>query len=208
MWTPRSRWCVVDARLAAWCLAGGLTGYGSAGCNDELMEEVPTDVCASGKRWAGDFTGNEEMYPGSDCVTCHRTVDGPPLMVAGTVYGTPDPEGARTTAPGCYGVEGARVTITTADGATLEATTNRAGNFYFEGDWQALPTPYSVEVEYTLPNGRLTRQAMATLPSYGGCGRCHDPAATPTPGVLPGTMPGPEEVVDGAFPIYTGPVDP
>ena len=68
--------------------------------------------------------------------------------------------------------------------------------------------PYGVELEYTLPDGRVTRQTMATLPSYGGCARCHDPAATPTPGVLPGTMPRPEEVVEGAFPIYTGPLYP
>jgi hypothetical protein len=197
MRTPRSIWRAA-AGIGTWCAA--------LACHDELVEDVPTDVCASGKRWVGEFTGNEEMYPGSDCVSCHRTLDGPPLMAAGTVYGVPDPDGARSIVPQCFGVEGARVTITTGDGATLETTTNRAGNFYFEGQPEALVKPFSVELEYTLPDGRVTRQAMATLPSYGGCARCHDPAASPTPGVLPGTMPAPDEVVDGAFPIYTGPL--
>jgi hypothetical protein len=105
-------------------------------------------------------------------------------------------------------VEGAQVSITGADGTRLQTHTNRAGNFYFEGREDALAKPFSVEVEYTLPGGRLTRQAMATLPSYGGCAHCHDPNLTATPGALPGTAPARADVVEGAFPIYTGPVDP
>jgi hypothetical protein len=180
-----------------------------AGCNDELVEDVPTSVCASGKRWVGEFTPNEEMYPGQDCVGCHLSLDGPPLMAAGTVYGLPDRDGARTSAPLCFGVEGAQVTITGAEGTVLQTRTNRAGNFYFEGQPDALPVPFSVQVDYTLPNGRATAQTMTTRVSYGGCGRCHDPsvaATTATPDLMPGAIAGPDDVIDPDFPIFTGPL--
>lgn len=179
-----------------------------ASCNDELVEDVPTSVCASGKRWAGEFTPNEEMYPGQDCVSCHLSLDGPPLMAAGTVYGLPDRDGARTSVPYCFGVEGVLVTITGAEGTVLQTRTNRAGNFYFEGDPDALPVPFSVQLDYALPSGR-TVQTMTTQPSYGGCGRCHDPtaaAAAATPGVMPGKVAAPDDVIDADFPIFTGPL--
>src|SRR5687767_9212594 len=94
----------VPARLAgvfARCVALVSSLALGAGCNDELVEEVPTTVCASGKRWVGEFTPNEEMYPGEDCVGCHLSSDGLPLMAAGTVYGLPDREGPRTSEPLC-----------------------------------------------------------------------------------------------------------
>jgi hypothetical protein len=176
------------------------------GCGEDLVESVPTTVCASGKRWVGESTPNEEMYPGQDCVGCHRVIDGPPFMAAGTVYGLPDPLGARTTGSLCFGVEGAHVEITLADGAVLETTTNRAGNFYFEGFPDSLLTPFRVDVEYTLPDGRLTRQSMKTEPSYGGCARCHGPSPAPTPGVTSGGTPGPDVIIADVYPIWTGPV--
>jgi hypothetical protein len=178
-----------------------------AACNDELVEEVSTDVCASGKRWVGDLTPDEEMYPGQDCLSCHQALDGPSFIAAGTVYGLPDPEGTRTVNPYCFGVEGARVTITGADGSVLSTRTNRAGNFFFEGPKDALAMPFRAELESTLPNGRVTHQPMATLPSYGGCAHCHDPRTPPTPGALAGTMPAPGDVVDGAYPLWTGPLE-
>lgn len=175
-------------------------------CNDDLVESVPTTVCASGKRWAGELTPSEEMFPGEDCVSCHRALDGPPLMAAGTVYGLPDPDGERTAHGNCFGVEGALVTITTADGEQLQARTNRAGNFFFEGREASLVTPFSVTVEYVLPSGHRTVQSMTTQPSYGGCARCHLPGVTATPGVLAGGFPGPEDVIADVYPIFTGPV--
>lgn len=175
-------------------------------CGDDLVETVPESVCASGKRWAGEFTPSEEMYPGQDCVTCHRILDGPPLMAAGTVYGLPDPDGARTTAPLCFGVEGASVTITMANGDVLHTTTNRAGNFYFEGQPEALVTPYRVDVESRMPDGRLTRQSMKTQPSFGGCANCHGNPAEPTPGVTSGGTPAPTDIIADVYPIYTGPL--
>jgi hypothetical protein len=176
-----------------------------ASCNDDLVEDVPTSVCASGKRWAGEFTPNEEMYPGEDCVGCHMGYDGPPLMAAGTVYGLPDRDGTRTSEPLCFGVEGVLVTITGAEGTVLQTRTNRAGNFYFEGQPDALPVPFSVQ----LANGIATTQTMTTQPSYGGCGRCHNPTAAAdaaTPDVMPGEIAGPDDVIDADFPIFTGPL--
>ena len=175
-------------------------------CNDDLVHEVPRDVCASGLRWAGELTPNEEMYPGRDCVGCHRDNDGPELLAGGTVYGVVDPEGTRTTQNDCFGVEGARVTITAGDGQVLETVTNRAGNFFFEGPESALVMPFRVAIEYTLPDGRQSRQFMASSPSYGGCARCHSPEAESTPGAEPGRVLGRDEVVPDVFPIYTGPV--
>lgn len=177
-----------------------------AACGEDLVRDVPTDSCASGKRWVGELTASDEMFPGTDCVGCHRALDGPELMAAGTVYGLPDADGSRTVEEFCFGVEGAQVTITTADGEVLQTRTNRAGNFYFQGRPESLVTPYRVEVEYTLANGHRTVQPMVTQPSYGGCGYCHNPAAEATPGVEPGGTPAPDAVIEGAYPIWTGPL--
>jgi hypothetical protein len=172
------------------------------------VDEVSKDVCASGKRWVGELTPNEWMFPGRDCVGCHKYSDGPELMAAGTIYGLPDEKGARTTAPDCFGVEGATVTITAGDGQVLRTRTNEAGNFYFEGRQASLKKPFQVVVEYTSREGVYSREFMGSSPSYGGCARCHNPQeAVPTPDALAGTTLGPDEVVEGAFPIYTGPVD-
>lgn len=177
-----------------------------AACGEHLVEDVPADVCASGKRWVGELTASEEMFPGTDCVSCHRALDGPQLFVGGTVYGLPDADGSRTVEPFCFGVEGAQVTITMADGEVLHTRTNRAGNFYFMGPPESLVTPYRVAVEYTLPDGRQTVQPMLTQPSYGGCAYCHNPSAEPTPGIEPGGTPDPDAVIEGAYPIWTGPL--
>jgi hypothetical protein len=187
----------------SWLLASALF---SAACDQDLVEDVPTEVCASGKRWVGDLTPNEEMFPGRDCVGCHKEYDGPELMAGGTIYGLQDPEGARTTESDCFGIEGARVTLTTGDGQMLQTLTNRAGNFYFEGRESALVKPFSAVVEYTLPDGRLSRQPMGSSPSYGGCARCHRPDAVPTAGAEAGRELAADEVVPDVFPIFTGPV--
>jgi hypothetical protein len=178
----------------------------ASSCKDDLVDDVSPDVCASGKRWIGDVTPSEEMFPGHDCVGCHRDFGGPELMLGGTIYGLPDPDGARTTLPDCFGVEGAQVTVTAADGLVLQTRSNRAGNFYFEGREASLAKPFRVTVEYASPDGQISREPMNTSPSYGGCARCHNPQeARGTPGLDPGGIVGPDEVVAGAYPIYTGP---
>jgi len=189
---------------SAFALAIGLVW----GCNSDLVDDVSPDVCASGRRWIGGLTPNKEMYPGHDCVGCHRDYDGPELMLGGTIYGLPDPDGARTTRHDCFGVEGAQVTVTAADGQVLQTRTNRAGNFFFEGRQDSLAKPFTVTVDYTAPDGTFTREPMNSKPSYGGCARCHTPGhPEPTPGAEAGSTLGPDDVVEGAYPIYTGPVD-
>jgi hypothetical protein len=175
-------------------------------CADELVEDVPTDICASGKRWAGELTPSEEMYPGRDCVGCHKDSGGPELLAAGTVYGLVDPDGTRTILNDCFGVEGARVTLTAGDGQVLETVTNRAGNFYFEGRESSFITPFEVALEYDFPDGRRSRERMNSRPSYGGCARCHRTDATPTLGAGPDRELAPGEVVPYVLPIFTGPV--
>ncbi|MEY4543929.1 MAG: hypothetical protein RL685_124 [Pseudomonadota bacterium] len=166
------------------------------------------EVCYSQKRWIGKLTPSEEMYPGRDCVGCHRDSSGPELMAAGTIYGAVDAEGTVTTDNDCFGVEGATVTITAADGQVLKTRTNRAGNFYFEGRESSLAKPFKVVVQYTRSDGALTYQFMNTSPSYGGCARCHTPGVQGTPDAVAGAELGPEEVVEGVYPIFTGPLEP
>jgi hypothetical protein len=173
-------------------------------CDATLVEDVSTGVCASGKRWVGKLTGDEEMYPGHDCVGCHKDYDGPEFMAAGTVYGVLDQDGSRTINQDCFGLEGAKVTITSGDGQVLETTTNRAGNFFFQGRPDSLVKPFSAVIEYTSPEGRYSREPMATTPAYGGCAHCHSLAATGTAGGIAGDEPGPADIVQGVAPLFTG----
>ncbi|HEU4584037.1 MAG TPA: hypothetical protein VFS67_37525 [Polyangiaceae bacterium] len=147
----------------------------------EDSEPVSTDICASGRRWIGGDTGNIEMSPGTDCVGCHLATDAPLLMAAGTVYGVTD--NASQIENHCYGLEGVEVEIEGSDGQVWTTKTNRAGNFYFDGDPSWLAKPYTASFRYTTADGNLANpQMVQALPSYGGCARCHDggrAAATP-----------------------------
>lgn len=164
-------------------------------CGD-LTESVPTDVCLSGIRWTGGSASDEEMAPGTDCLACHLANDGPPFMAAGTVYATVD--NASQIANDCFGLEGVEVEIEGADGQVLTTTTNRAGNFYFDGDPAELPKPYVARFRYTKPDGSFASPQMTTEPSYGGCAHCHDSRVPATPGI---DITDPESVrpVDGLF---------
>ena len=189
-------------------LAVGLGASALWACAEDLVDDTGPEVCYSQKRWIGKLTANEEMYPGHECVGCHRQFDGPEFMAAGTVYGVLDPEGTVTTRNDCFGVEGALVTITAADGQVLQTRTNRAGNFYFEGRESSLAKPFKVNVQYELPDGTLTSQPMNTSPSYGGCAKCHTPGVRATPDAVAGAVLGPDATVEGVYPIFTGPVPP
>jgi hypothetical protein len=181
------------------------------GCNDETVEDVPQDVCVSGKRWIGGRRGSEEMYPGRDCVGCHLENDGPQLMAGGTVYGfSQGREGAfairdlgKPQSTDCFGVEGIKVTIVGDDLEEFTTTTNRAGNFFFEGRPDELAKPiFSARIEFTVVDtpGGMPRDisiAMTTRPSYGGCARCHSPYVVPTD-PLPAPPYPPETVVSFA----------
>jgi hypothetical protein len=63
--------------------------------------------------------------------------------------------------------------ITDAAGREFSSTTNRAGNFYIEGDESAFAMPYTATLSFTR-DGELLNASMFAVPSYGGCARCHD----------------------------------
>jgi hypothetical protein len=150
----------------------------------ELTEKVSTDVCLSGIRWIGKNSRDEEMSPGSDCVGCHIENDGPPLSAGGTIYASID--NTSQIENDCFGLEGVEVEIEAANGTVLKTTTNRAGNFYFDGTPASLAKPYTARFRYTLPDGAVVSpQMIVTQPYYGGCARCHDDRAAFTPELEP-----------------------
>ena len=134
-------------------------------------ESVSRDVCYSGTRWIGGSSSDPEMSPGTDCLECHAQNDGPPLVAAGTVYAVAD--NTREIENDCFGLEGVEVEIEGADGRLFQTTTNRAGNFYFDGYPVDLVKPYVARLRYTTPEGRVVSpQMVVTEPYYGGCARC------------------------------------
>jgi hypothetical protein len=167
-------------------------------CNDELTEEVPKEVCYSQLRWVGEKRGSPEMFPGRDCVGCHLDNDGPPLALGGTLYAfvmrPPDVLAAQT-GEDCYGLEGKVVTVTDANGQEFNLTTNRAGNFYVEGNPEDFAKPFSVAINDW--NGPDQDTPMATKPMYGGCARCHDPLVPPAMGADFNTAPTDAEYRNG-----------
>ena len=157
----------------------GICAFIMFACNDELVEEVTKDVCYSEHRWIGGKRGSPEMYPGRDCVGCHLDNDGPPLAIGGTLYAyvlsSPDVLAAQS-GEDCFGEPGRLITITDAEGQVFELTTNRAGNFYVEGNPDDFAKPFNAEIrDWVNGEGQLSTNPMATAPMYGGCARCHDP---------------------------------
>jgi hypothetical protein len=151
----------------------------SFACQDELVEEVTKDVCYSEKRWIGEKRGSPEMYPGRDCVGCHLDNDGPPLAIGGTIYpyllGAPQIFEAQS-GEDCFGIEGVTVTIEDYEGQAFELTTNRAGNFYLEGNPGDLAKPFTAAIDWLDGDGNPQTTSMTlTSPMYGGCARCHSP---------------------------------
>ena len=150
-------------------------------CNDDTTEVVTKDVCYSEMRWVGGKRGSEEMFPGRDCVGCHIDNDGPQLALGGTVYsyvlGTPEEYATLQTGTDCFGLEGVKVTVTDASGQLYELTTNRAGNFFVEGDprdFDKQGAGFTVQLEY-----EGIKPPMGVEPRYGGCAHCHDPTQPP-----------------------------
>ena len=156
---------------------------GLLGCSG-TTESVGRDVCLSGTRWIGKSTSDPEMSPGTDCVGCHLDNDGPPLVAGGTVYGGVDNQSQIEN--DCFGLEGVEVELEGSDGTLLRTTTNRAGNFYFDGYPESLPKPYVARFRYVAPDGRVIEpQMIITAPTYGGCAQCHDARAVATPDLAP-----------------------
>jgi hypothetical protein len=166
----------------ALCLGGSVLS--AFACDDETTEVVDKEVCYSGMRWVGEKRGSPEMFPGRDCVGCHIDNDGPQLAVGGTIYAyvlSPGAPGLQAqTGTDCFGLEGVQLTIEDGDGQEFPVTTNRAGNFYIEGNPDDFVKPFTASLTWiNARTGNVQVQPMGTTPSYGGCGRCHNPAAEP-----------------------------
>lgn len=168
--------------MQGWLVAVMLGGSAlcAFACNDETVEAVDKSVCYSEMRWVGERRGSPEMFPGRDCVGCHIDNDGPPLALGGTVYPyvLQGEEAAQLqTGTDCFGLEGVTVRVTDGEGQLFELTTNRAGNFFVEGNPDDFAKPFNVQLEI---DG--IQPAMATSPMYGGCGNCHNPTYASDPG--------------------------
>ncbi len=141
-----------------------------AACTDVSEMRTPTDSCTTGRVWVAGDLGHEEMHPGSDCLDCHQRQNGPELAIGGTIYPTQAQE------TDCYGLLGATVRITGADGVVFELPTNDAGNFYLLGSPEQVKKPFKVEVqvpEQTEQGLTYKVTAMATPALTGSCGNCH-----------------------------------
>ena len=109
--------------------------------------------------------GGPQMAPGENCLSCH-----PNLTVAGTVFAHPD-----DAADG--GLAGVIVTITDANGAEVQLSSNEAGNFYTHAK-MALPLAKATVTR----DGKVT--AMSGAPSA-ACNGCH---SGPPDGGAPGRL--------------------
>lgn len=114
--------------------------------------------------------------PGQPCLLCHDGAigDPPQFSVAGTVYLEPAPNAAPAS--------NVNVHMTDANGASFDATTNAAGNFYVVPG-QFTPT-YPMTVSITASHG--TPICMFThVGRDGSCAGCHAGAAGPgSPGQI------------------------
>lgn len=114
----------------------------------------------SGTRWIGGDTESPEMNPGLACITCHTSGgEGPKYQIAGTVYSEGDD------ADTCNGISATAIEIIGADGTTVTATSNAAGNFFLSS---GIKMPYTARV---LRNGKARK--MTTKQENGDCNACH-----------------------------------
>ena len=160
-------WCCL---IALGCDPNADDGVGEEADEDDdedegggHVAEVSTDECSSGRKWVGGDEESSLMHPGGDCVGCHtREGEGPRYLAAGTIYAAVDE------ADDCFGVAGATVEITDAEGAVWSLTTNDAGNFWIDRDEGPLAFPFRAKV---VLDG--TEIAMVTPQSEGSCASCH-----------------------------------
>ena len=143
---------------------GGATGTGGSGGSGGTGGDPFTAAarCTSGTMWTGANRGSADMNPGRACITCHSTMNGPSLTIAGTLYPSAhEPDLCN----GANGSNGARVVITGADGATLTLTPGASGNF---NSRTRVMTPFKAKVTYM---GR--ERAMNAAQTSGDCNACH-----------------------------------
>ena len=100
------------------------------------------------------------MHPGRDCIECHDRGEGPSYALAGTVYELP------AEADDCFGVADVIIELKGADGATVQVTSNDAGNF--TARHLEIEAPYTARLLY---EGR--ERVMTTPQTDFDCASCH-----------------------------------
>lgn len=105
--------------------------------------------------------------PGQPCTYCHDGSDEQEFAVAGTVF---------TTRKAPKPVQGARVTMTDANGSVFVAETNCAGNFFVRPKTWAPVFPLKTTVNFK----DQTQTMESPIHREGGCGVCHGPTTSPT----------------------------
>jgi mono/diheme cytochrome c family protein len=115
-------------------------------------------VCTNGM--FSTTVGNVDMYPGKNCLGCHRGA----MSFGGTVY----PSAHEPT--NCKGVNvaGAVVSVTDANNKVVNATVQTNGNFYATA---IITPPYTVKLTYQGRERDMT--GLVTAPTDGDCNSCH-----------------------------------
>jgi hypothetical protein len=122
-------------------------------------------ACTSGTTWTKGNHGSAQMNPGLACISCHSTMNGPELTIAGTVYPTAhEPD----LCFGADGVDGAQVVITGADGQAITLTPTLSGDFHLG---TRVMMPFTAKVTYM---GR--ERGMTAAQTSGDCNGCHTQA--------------------------------
>jgi len=146
------------ATFEAWIAAGMPSGN----CGGDGGLVIPL-ACTSNQHWQGGSDGSKLMHPGMPCIGCHSAEDeGPPFLVAGTVYATVrEPND-------CAGFSGATVQIVDAVGRNVNLQTNAAGNFFYEDDPEKLAFPIRAKLVW---QGK--EREMKDPVGVGDCNSCH-----------------------------------
>ena len=103
-----------------------------------------------------------EHRPGQPCLVCHGadyTPGGDVFSLAGTVFETPS---------STLGLSGVSVLITDASGRVWTERSNRAGNFYIEGERELA---YPLHVALELDGERI--EMRSPIMREGSCAHCH-----------------------------------
>ncbi len=142
------------------------SGMPPGSCGTDPTDAGPVQyplVCTSDTQWMLGNHGSKLMHPGGACIDCHnKSFEGPPLVIAGTVYPTPrEPDD-------CNGISGITVQVTDSQNNVVTMGTNSAGNFMYSAFQGQLYPPFSAKV---MANGQ--ERAMKDPVPTGDCNSCH-----------------------------------
>ncbi len=139
----------------AWLLALCI----GCGATDDMVDE-DAETCSSGQRWTFGTVGSPEMNPGQPCLDCHGQADTQTFTAAGTVFNTLNED------DDCFGAANVTVEIEDATTRVVTTTTNRAGNFFVEGELFELPV-----IARIIANGEV--RTMPRFVHSTNCNDCH-----------------------------------